>query len=77
MVGWLSQIVIGIIVTVVGTVIAQAIVDEGGADTSSTAAISFPSLLAGVPANGCGPLITRRLATHRAVPVPESVARPA
>ena len=27
--GWLSQIVVGIIVTVVGTVIAQAIVDGG------------------------------------------------
>ena len=27
--GWVSQIVIGIIVTVVGTVIAQAIVDGG------------------------------------------------
>ena len=44
--GWLSQIVIGIIVTVVGTVIAQAIVDEGGADTS------FPSIPA--PLSGRG-----------------------
>jgi hypothetical protein len=28
--GWMSQIVIGIIVTVVGTVIAHAIVEGGG-----------------------------------------------
>jgi hypothetical protein len=45
--GWMSQIVIGIIVTVVGTVIAHAIV-EGGRGRRFIGGSHFPGLYSGL-----------------------------